>query len=144
MRKSGKWMSIWDERILEYLSTNESGSPTEIANNEYIHVTKQHISRRLKELSDHGLIESLGNGIYKITNKGTSYLLGNYDAESEYSYEKETEQAVFDQFITDSLINRILFDNENLDVSRYEIDEKGEKMEVKIEIGNNTDVESTG
>ena len=81
MRKSGDWMSIWDDRVLEYILENNSGTPTEIANSEYFHVSKQHISRRLNRLADHGLLNSLGNGVYQINKKGRHYLIGNFDAE---------------------------------------------------------------
>jgi len=85
MRKSGAWMSIWDDRILEYISQEESGSPSEIAKNKYFHVSKQHISRRLRKLADHGLLKPLGNGVYCITDEGKKYLNGRYDAEREES-----------------------------------------------------------
>lgn len=85
MRKSGDWMSIWDDRILEYILENGSGSPTEIANSDYVHISKQHTSRRLRTLADHGLLNSLGNGIYQINKKGRHYLIGNFDAE-EHDY----------------------------------------------------------
>lgn len=90
MRKSGDWMSIWDDRILEYILENESGSPTQIANSDYIHVSKQHISRRLRTLTDHGLLDSLGNGIYQINKKGRHYLIGNFDAEAHDYIESNT------------------------------------------------------
>lgn len=83
MRKSGQWMTIWDDRILEYMVENGHGSPTEIASSEYIHVTKQHISRRLRKLGDHGLLSLLKNGVYQITTEGEQYLQANYDAEAE-------------------------------------------------------------
>jgi len=82
MRKSGDWMSIWDDRILEYIMENDSGAPTEIANNDQIHVSKQHVSHRLREIADNGLLDSLGNGVYQLNKEGEQYLVGNYDAQS--------------------------------------------------------------
>ena len=81
MRKSGDWMSIWDDRILEYIVENDSGSPTRIANSDYIHISKQHVSNRLREIADNELLDSLGNGVYQINKKGEQYLLGNYNAQ---------------------------------------------------------------
>jgi len=76
-------MSIWDERILEYLTENKSGSPTKLAEEEYFHITKSQVSNRLRTLADHELLESLGNGVYIITDKGTRYLEGRYNAETD-------------------------------------------------------------
>ncbi|ELY95138.1 hypothetical protein C483_02201 [Natrialba hulunbeirensis JCM 10989] len=81
MRKSGSWMSIWDDRILEYILDNNTGYATEIANDEHVHVSQQHISRRLRELSDQGLLSEGKKGIYSITTEGRYYLAGAYDAE---------------------------------------------------------------
>ena len=83
MRKSGDWMSIWDDRILEYIMENDSGAPTQIANSENVHVSKQHISHRLRELADHELLDSIGKGMYRLNKKGEHYLLGNYDAQKQ-------------------------------------------------------------
>lgn len=79
MRKSGSWMTIWDDRILEYIRSEESGSPTEIANSGYVRVSRQHVSRRMKTLEEHGLLKHLGNGVYVITERGEKYLDGELD-----------------------------------------------------------------
>jgi len=81
MRRSASWMTIWDDRILEYIWINGSGSPTKIANQEHVHVSKQHLSRRLSKLADNGLLDRLGNGVYQINHKGECYLSGFYDVE---------------------------------------------------------------
>lgn len=95
MRKSGDWMTIWDDRILEYVFENGSGSPTQIAKSDYIHVSKQHISRRLRELADHGLLNPLGNGVYEINTTGWYYLEGGYDAESgEFMHNVDPEHGI--------------------------------------------------
>ena len=72
-------MTIWDDRILEYISENEAGSPTELAESGYVRVSNAHISRRLKKLSEHGLLKALGNGVYVITDRGEAYLDGELD-----------------------------------------------------------------
>lgn len=72
-------MTIWDDRILEYMRDEESGTPTELAESGYVRVSRQHVSRRLRKLADHGLVRPLGNGVYIITDRGESYLEGEVD-----------------------------------------------------------------
>lgn len=81
MRKSGAWMTIWDDRILEYIRQEESGSPRELKDSGYLRVSKSHISRRLKRLAEHGMLNHLGNGVYVITEIGEEYLVGEIDAD---------------------------------------------------------------
>jgi len=71
-----------DDRILEIL--DESGlilSPSIISAN--LDLTRQHVSSRLSELREHGLVESVdtGRGHYQITDRGRAYLAGELDAE---------------------------------------------------------------
>lgn len=80
MRKSGKWMTIWDDRILEYIRLEGSGSPKELEESGYLRVSRQHISRRLRKLAEHGMLNHLGNGVYVITERGEQYLDGEFDA----------------------------------------------------------------
>lgn len=76
-------MTIWDDRILEYVRQEESGSPSELEDSGYLRVSKSHISRRLRKLAEHGLLQHLGNGVYVITDEGEAYLDGEYNAETE-------------------------------------------------------------
>ena len=76
MKRSGAWMSIWDDRILEILRDKESATASELAEMEYIRVSRPQVSRRLKKLNEHDLINHLGNGVYVITEKGERYLNG--------------------------------------------------------------------
>jgi len=80
MRKSGSWMTIWDDRILEYIEENESGSPKELLDSGYFDVSRGHISRRLRKLAEKGFLDHLGNGVYIITNRGEAYLNEELDA----------------------------------------------------------------
>ncbi|MDZ7731218.1 MAG: ArsR family transcriptional regulator [Natrialbaceae archaeon] len=73
-------MTIWDDRILEYIEQEGSGAPTELAESGYVRVSRQHVSRRMQKLADHGLLQHLGNGVYIITDAGSSYLTGDHDA----------------------------------------------------------------
>lgn len=81
MRKSAPWMSIWDDRILEYIQEHDGGSVGEMEDSQYIRVSNAHISRRCKRLAEHGLLRALGNGVYMLTEKGGRYLEGDVDAE---------------------------------------------------------------
>ena len=81
MRASADWMSIWDDRILEFISENNGGSVGEIADHELIRVSQPHVSRRCTVLAEHGLLRPLGNGVYMITEEGERYLAGELDAE---------------------------------------------------------------
>jgi Mn-dependent DtxR family transcriptional regulator len=76
MRKSANWMTIWDDRILEVIREEGSGSPTPLSEHDYIHISASQVSKRLKKLSEYGLLESLGNGVYVITPEGERYLDG--------------------------------------------------------------------
>jgi predicted transcriptional regulator len=76
-------MVLCDERILEYLSEEDSGTPSEMANSGYVRWTRSYISQRAKKLVDHGLLKHLGNGVYIITEEGEAYLDEEYDANRE-------------------------------------------------------------
>lgn len=81
MRRSGEWMVLVDERILEFIREHDSGAPKEMADSGYVRYSRQYISRRCKELVEHGLLQHLGNGVYVITEEGEAYLDETYDAE---------------------------------------------------------------
>ncbi|SDM50717.1 hypothetical protein SAMN04487949_1895 [Halogranum gelatinilyticum] len=83
MRHSGSWMTIWDDRILEVIREEGSGSPKQLADSGFIHVSRAHVSRRLKKLAENGMLTALGNGVYIITEKGEQYLDGEWDAEQD-------------------------------------------------------------
>ena len=73
-------MSIWDDRILEFISENDGGSVGKIGDNELFRISNTHVSRRCRKLADHGLLRPLGNGVYLITAEGKQYLEGDLDA----------------------------------------------------------------
>ena len=85
MRQSGTWMTVWDDRILEYLDEKSEGSASvgEMAKSDSIHVSNTHVSRRCNKLAEKGFLVPLGNGVYTITEIGEAYLTGDYDAENE-------------------------------------------------------------
>ncbi|WP_411965829.1 PhiH1 repressor [Haloferax sp. YSMS24] len=81
MRKSASWMTIWDDRILEYIEENGSASPSELDKSGYFQVSRSQVSRRLRRLKEKGMLQHLGNGVYVITPIGEDYLEGDLDAE---------------------------------------------------------------
>ncbi|OSO89586.1 transcriptional regulator [Halorubrum ezzemoulense DSM 17463] len=79
MREPAPWMQMpIDDRILEALAT--SGlvlSPSVIAFN--IDKARSEVNRRLSVLVDHGLVERVKRGYYRITETGEQYLAGDLD-----------------------------------------------------------------
>lgn len=82
MRHSGDWMTLVDDRVLEYIDENGSGSPTEMKNEGPIQYSTGYISERSKKLSEKGLLKDLGNGVYVITDDGKAYLDGDLDTQN--------------------------------------------------------------
>lgn len=82
MRKSGKWMVLLDDRILELLQEDEDGflTPSEIADDKRIPFSAAHVGRRCKKLSEHGMIKAVSRGVYTVTERGEAYLQGEYNA----------------------------------------------------------------
>ena len=58
-----------------------SGSPTALSEHDYIHISASQVSKRLRKLSEHGLLEPLGNGVYVTTPDGEKYLDGELAVE---------------------------------------------------------------
>jgi len=82
MRYAGEWMSAADDRILEYLSEHESGSPTKMKKEGPIRYSRVQVHRRCKKLAEKELVKDLGNGVYMITDDGKAYLDGRLDTEN--------------------------------------------------------------
>jgi predicted transcriptional regulator len=74
-------MVLADERILEYLLDTETSTPKKMADSGDVRFSRQYIGDRCQKLADFGLVQHLGNGVYRITEDGQSYLEGNLDAE---------------------------------------------------------------
>jgi len=82
MRRSGSWQSVWDDRILEWMRENDgTGTPKELNDSGLIRVSRTQISRRMKKLAEHGLLQHVGHGAYILTDEGQAYLDERYDAE---------------------------------------------------------------
>lgn len=72
-------MVLCDDRILEYIEENGSGSPTEMEESGLVRFSSQYIGQRCKELAEHDLLRHLGNGVYVLTEEGEEYLKGEID-----------------------------------------------------------------
>jgi len=70
-----------DDRILEYLSEYETGTPKRMADSGYVRFSRSYVTQRCKKLVDYGLLRHLGNGVYVITKEGEEYLSGELDAQ---------------------------------------------------------------
>jgi len=80
MRKPADWMQMpTDDRILEVLESGFRFTPAVIAEN--IDKSRTHVSRRLSDLTDYGLVEKPKRGYYEITEIGRQYLSGDIDAD---------------------------------------------------------------
>jgi len=73
-------MTIWDDRILEVADEEGSVRAPTLVESGYFHISRSQISRRLRKLRDHGLLNDLGNGVYTISSEGLDYLNGELDA----------------------------------------------------------------
>lgn len=82
MRKSADWMTIADDRILEYLAEHESGTPSEMASTDGMRFSRSYLHQRCDVLEDYGLVRHLGNGVHIITTEGEQYLNSELDAGS--------------------------------------------------------------
>lgn len=100
MRYAGNWMTAVDDRILEYLSEHESGSPTKMKREGPIRYSRQQVHRRCKKLAENGLVKDLGNGVYMITDDGEAYLDGRLDTEN-WTYIKDDSNCVEEEGPTD-------------------------------------------
>ncbi|AUV82891.1 winged helix-turn-helix domain-containing protein [Salinigranum rubrum] len=80
MRLSANWMSIADDRILEFLHEEGPRSPSKIHEDGRVRFSRQHINMRCKKLEEYDLVQNLGNGVYSITEQGREYLEGDIDA----------------------------------------------------------------
>lgn len=81
MRYSARWMTIADERILEHLRQVETDTPKGMAESGDVRFSRQYIGERCRKLADYGMVQHLGNGVYRITEEGEQYLDGELDAE---------------------------------------------------------------
>lgn len=89
-------MSAADDRILEYLSEHESGSPTKMKREGPIRYSRVQVHRRCKKLAENGLVRDLGNGVYVISDDGEAYLEGQLDTENWRYIDEDAGEVVVD------------------------------------------------
>lgn len=86
MRRHAEWMAQADERILEYLAENGSERPGEIryglaAINDAMAYPQSYVDNRLDRLAAAGLVVEDEDGwAYELTNRGSFFLRGEFDA----------------------------------------------------------------
>lgn len=80
VRLSADWMVKADDRILEFVEAEGARPPKLIAEDGRVRFSRQHISNRCRALAEAGLLQNIGNGIYRLTNSGSDYLAGELDA----------------------------------------------------------------
>lgn len=83
IRSPADWMSAADDRLLEYLESEGAASVATIDESEYVRYHYETIGRRLRLLSKANLVEKIGQGVYRISEKGQGYLLGQEDLRDE-------------------------------------------------------------
>lgn len=96
MRHSGDWMALVDDRVLEYLNENDSGTPTKMKKEGPINYSRAYIDRRCKRLTEEGLIDHLGNGVYVITDDGEAYLDGRLDTQEWRYIDEDADDVTID------------------------------------------------
>lgn len=76
VRKPASWMRASDDRILEYLDMVEVDRVKSIDESDDVNYNYETIRRRSKLLANAGLLDEVGNGVYRINGKGRKYLKG--------------------------------------------------------------------
>jgi len=89
-------MTLVDDRVLEYLSEHESGTPVKMMREGPINYSRQHIDRRCKKLTEKGLLKHFGNGVYVITDDGEAYLDGHLDTQEWRYIEDDADDVSID------------------------------------------------
>jgi len=81
MKKRPEWMSNTDVLLLVALDSSDLlpvQSPSILSYN--LGMSREHASRRLAELSDHGYVEKIEDGKYSVSERGEMFLAGVPDA----------------------------------------------------------------
>ena len=77
-RQRAEWMKPADDRILETLEGQGAGTPKSLADE--LEMNNDYVGSRCRTLVAYGLVDRVSRGLYKITDDGRAYLLGNLDA----------------------------------------------------------------
>ena len=106
LRHSGNWMTLVDDRILEYLHENEAASPTEMMKGGPIKFSRAYIGRRCKKLKEEGLLREISDATYVITEDGEAYLKGHLDTEDWQHVDDEPRKDAHDDSTEDLVTDR--------------------------------------
>lgn len=80
MRPRVEWMTRADDYILEFFEEADIvATPHVVSAN--IDYSRQYVNRRIRKLSENGLLEKSGDGLYRITERGRDYLAGDLEAD---------------------------------------------------------------
>jgi len=80
MRPRVEWMTRADDYILEFFEeTDIVATPHVVSAN--IDYSRQYVNRRIRKLSENGLLDNTGDGLYQITHRGRDYLAGEMEAD---------------------------------------------------------------
>lgn len=77
MKERPEWMSNTDVLLLVALDSSDLlpvQSPSVLSYN--LGMTREHASRRLTTLSDHGFVEKIEDGKYSVSERGEAFLSG--------------------------------------------------------------------
>lgn len=77
-RQRADWMRPIDDELLETLADEGNLSPAAC---EHLDITsKSYASDRLSKLTRYGLVERVTHGLYRLTDAGRDFLMGDLDA----------------------------------------------------------------
>ncbi|MEA5406365.1 hypothetical protein VB773_01380 [Haloarculaceae archaeon H-GB2-1] len=65
-------MVLADDRILEYLSEEETATPGDMVKSGFVRYSNGYISQRCQKMAKRGLVKNLGRGVYTITERERS------------------------------------------------------------------------
>ena len=83
MRKRGDWMKPPDNWLLEVLEDEGNLTPLAISKEgkvERVDIGRKYAGVRLRALERAGLVESVDKGLYRLSDRGKSYLNEEFDA----------------------------------------------------------------
>ncbi|MFC7115832.1 hypothetical protein ACFQH2_13975 [Natronoarchaeum sp. GCM10025703] len=80
-RQSAHWMKREDERILEFLDSEDMATAELISREVFRKVSPDHVAERLAKLEYAGLVHRVGMSSFELTGEGQRYLAGDLDAE---------------------------------------------------------------
>lgn len=81
VRRSAEWMTLLDDRILDYLAANDTGTARLVSETGTIpNVDVGDVSDRMHHLEKVDLIRRIHNRTFEITARGRQYRSGELDA----------------------------------------------------------------